>query len=256
MVRFYHFAISLIDHLLSHLFQPTCAICEKLLSLQPICESCSRFQLILEPVCKKCGVTLTQPMDLCGQCLRVKRLLVASLRSQFWLDKNGLAVVHVLKYGRYGSVLSILKERCLREFNAFFPSDVTVIPVPLHVTRLMDRGFNQSEKLAEWISDRGNLGLEREALVKWRASPSQTTQTKAQRRRNLRGSFRWNHKIHPPQRALIVDDIYTTGATIRECAATLLRAGCQEVYAWTLFRTPESAISSKLPLAQHFFQRL
>ena len=94
-----------------------------------------------------------------------------------------------------------------------------VIPVPLHPTRLRWRGFNQSLILARAIGQRINTPVDPWLLSRIRPTPPQTQLSKEDRRANVRGAFR----VHTPtlakgKRVLLVDDVYTSGATVEECA--------------------------------------
>jgi ComF family protein len=109
--------------------------------------------------------------------------------------------------------------------------------VPLHPRRLRWRGFNQSVLLGREISRRYNIALDRFALRRITATPPQSQLTVDERRRNVRDAF----AVHPERPVknktiLLVDDVYTSGATVNECSRALQRAGAKEVYVLTLAR--------------------
>ena len=115
-----------------------------------------------------------------------------------------------------------------------------MVPVPLHSSKLRQRGFNQAELIARAAlrsADWRNLRLETKALVRSRETVSQAGLTRHQRRQNIRGAFR----VRKPdlvrgRNILLVDDVFTTGATVSECARVLLRAGAQSVQVATVAR--------------------
>ena len=112
-----------------------------------------------------------------------------------------------------------------------------VIPVPLHPTRLRWRGFNQSLILARAIGQRINTPVDPWLLSRIRPTPPQTQLSKEDRRANVRGAFR----VHTPalakgKRVLLVDDVYTSGATVEECARTLYQDGARSVDVFTAAR--------------------
>jgi ComF family protein len=125
---------------------------------------------------------------------------------------------------------------------AFGLSTVVVVPVPLHARRLRQRGFNHSELIAQAAlkprSTGTRLALNAKLLERRRDTQSQTGLTRHQRRENIRGAF----FVAKPeglsgQEILLVDDVFTTGTTVSECARVLLRAGASKVWVATVART-------------------
>jgi len=118
-----------------------------------------------------------------------------------------------------------------------------VIPVPLHPHRQWERGFNQAEALARVVARGLGSEVTSDVLLRRRETIPQSQLNKEERRKNVKGAFfiqkRANLEL---KRILLVDDIYTTGATLQECARALLEAGAQEVKALTVARRrfPES----------------
>jgi ComF family protein len=122
-----------------------------------------------------------------------------------------------------------------------FDSVDLVIPVPLHPKRLREREFNQSLLLADRIARRLGLPLSYANLVRIAPAPAQTTLSRKRRLKNLRGAF----AVRRPdaiagKRILLIDDVFTTGATVNECAKTLRKAGAGDVFALTLARTVDT----------------
>jgi ComF family protein len=122
------------------------------------------------------------------------------------------------------------------------PESVVVVPVPLHRRKLRQREFNQAELIARAAmkirQPQDRLRLHRGVLVRKRETASQIGLTRHQRRENLRGAF----AVAQPEavkgcEVLVVDDVFTTGATVSECARVLLRAGATKVWVATVART-------------------
>jgi len=118
-----------------------------------------------------------------------------------------------------------------------------IIPVPLHPTRLRAREFNQSLLLADQLSRHLARPVSATNLVRTAATDPQTTLSRQERLRNLRNAFEIRR---PPdlsgKRILLIDDVFTTGATLNECARSLRNAGAGPVFALTLARTVDTAL--------------
>jgi ComF family protein len=113
-----------------------------------------------------------------------------------------------------------------------------IVPVPLHPKRLRWRGFNQSVLLARQVSSACRAPMDPFVLRRRRETAPQTQLTEEERRKNMRGAF----SVHPDRhiedlRILLIDDVYTSGATVDECSRALRRGGAKAVYVLTLART-------------------
>jgi len=113
-----------------------------------------------------------------------------------------------------------------------------IIPVPLHPKRLRWRGFNQSLLLARQVSHLYQLPIDPFVLYRNRETPPQTQLTEEERRKNVRGAFAIaSSEALKEKNVLLVDDVYTSGATVNECSRVLVRGGAREVHVLTLART-------------------
>ena len=163
------------------------------------------------------------------------------------------ALIHLLKYERIPTVagpLGALLAASIAQRNDL-PASLAVVAVPLHATRQHERGFNQTVLLAEAtvralrkLRPELQIELACEAMGRQRATESQSGLKPHQRRRNLRGAFFIRRPDQIAGRSiLLLDDIYTTGATARECTRTLLRAGAATVYVATLARSQREGVA-------------
>jgi ComF family protein len=155
-------------------------------------------------------------------------------------------LIHLLKYEQVRPAANVLG-RMLGETIAglvplFGEPLPLVIPVPLHASKLRQRGFNQSELIARAalklpaLRHRG-LALNSSILARTRATESQTGLTRHQRRENMRGAFSVLHgELVSGRDALLVDDVFTTGTTVSECARVLRKAGATRVWVATVAR--------------------
>ena len=154
-------------------------------------------------------------------------------------------MVHLLKYDRVRPAANVLG-RMLAEVvadlaEAFGPEAPVVMAVPLHVSKLRQRGFNQSELIARAMLKLKpaalHVKLNTTALARHRATESQTGLTPPQRRENMRGAFRVLRSDQITGRdILLIDDVFTTGTTASECARVLCRAGACRVFVATVAR--------------------
>src|SRR5262249_21777320 len=118
------------------------------------------------------------------------------------------------------------------------PHPDALIPIPLHPQRLRERGYNQALELARPLAREFGIDLRPDALVRQRATQAQSELDAAQRRRNLRGAFAVAPGVEVPAHVALIDDVMTTGTTLREAARTLLHAGALRVDVWALARAP------------------
>jgi ComF family protein len=167
---------------------------------------------------------------LCGACLR-DRPAFDWARAAVGYEGVGRDLVLRMKHGAAGAAVPVMAAMMASALPGEALPDI-LVPVPLHRRRLLARRFNQSQLLAGGVSSRIGVRVDPFALVRTRSTPSQGTQTKKGRRRNVKGAF-----AVPVQRGthiagatvVLVDDVLTTGATASACAVALKRAGAREV---------------------------
>lgn len=228
-----------LDLSLSLWLQPACMICKGFTTYGVVCEKCSQFPPVAAPLCLICGDSLSFERDACGKCEKQKRIFYTT-RSSYWLSDIAQVILHEIKFRSDHPTLSFLIDTHLPriEFPKVSP-ETWVIPVPLSDSSLFERGFNQSESLAERVAEELGLKLVRDALIKIKKTERQSWLNLKERQKNLKNAFVWNKKYTPPSSVLLIDDVYTTGSTLRECAKVCKKKNVQTVTAWTLFRTPK-----------------
>jgi len=155
-------------------------------------------------------------------------------------------LIHVLKFERVrpaAAVLGrVLAETIANLEKAMPVGTIVVVPVPLHASKQAQRGFNQAEMIArsalKQLSRPKRFDLSTGVLLRRRDTGSQIGLTSHQRRKNLRGAFAVSDPARIVNRdILLIDDVYTTGTTVSECARVLLRAGAARVWVATVART-------------------
>lgn len=230
-----------------------CLLCRRLLSFRVarrlVCDVCRhRWRTVVPPWCERCG----QPGPHFGPC-RVCAdwpVSLARARSAVWLDAGARAAVHALKYGGWPRIAADLAEAMARGLPPPAPGAV-LVPVPLASRRLRQRGFNQSARLAVALGERWARPVREDLLRRVRETATQTALTPTARVANVAGAFSARSAecaarsgdapvdaaLRTTHSALVlVDDVFTTGATLAACAGALERAGWDRVEAVTFGR--------------------
>lgn len=235
----------LLSTIIDLIFPPRCPICRRLMegSHPPgVCPQCQgEIKFIESPLCSLCGLPFTADEGedhLCGSCLTEKRYFTTARAVAIYQGALREAIPR-FKYRMHSPLAktlgSILANNCQR-FLDLFAYDL-VIPVPLHKLRLRERGFNQALVLAREIKKRFPLPLDYLNLQRTRDTQPQTNLKEKERRRNVRKAFelRDGQKVKG-KRILLIDDVYTTGATVNECSRVLKKAGAKRIDVLTLAR--------------------
>jgi ComF family protein len=217
-------------------------------------------------VCSVCGERLfsahalssAEGVTKCGLCRRIEPPFTRAVAYGSY-DGGLRELIHLLKYARVrpaANVLGRMLAEAIAQFESEFGGDfVVIVPVPLHRAKLREREFNHADLIAraaiKLAPSSGRLRVCAEVLHRKRETPSQTGLTSHQRRENVRGAFGLVHpEIVRGHELLVVDDVYTTGATVSECARVLRRAGATKVWVATVARTlkaSEQHVQIKLP---------
>ena len=236
--------------LLDLVYPPCCLVCGKRMESGALCEACIRsFVPLLPPFCDRCGgltegagrmvckicetgpgapYQWSQAMGHFGGPLRDAILRFKYEGKAALAHPLGLALARSLDSPPSPLLTSTSGE--LLAFDA-------VVPVPLHPSKLRQRGFNQSERLARVVAQERNWNLDLNGVVRVRKTQVQARLEGAQREENVRGAF----ACRPPQRyagqsVLVVDDVLTTGSTMREVARVIRDAGAARVCVVALAR--------------------
>lgn len=226
--------------LLDILFPAKCPLCGGMLCRgeSGICGCCRPcLPEVTEPCCKHCGKPVSSlEQEYCADC-RDRPNSVLEMGTALWVYTDDIKKAMAdFKYRgcridgeSYGTEFVAGKGEILRQWD---PS--CIVPVPLYWRKRWFRGFNQAACLAESIGRKLGIPVLPDALIRTRSTRPQKGLDPAQRRDNLKGAFtvdpRWRKKIAHCQCVLIVDDIYTTGATLEACGAALRDTGVEKIY--------------------------
>ncbi|GIW54250.1 MAG: amidophosphoribosyltransferase [Nitrospiraceae bacterium] len=245
---------TLVRRTLNALLPVECAVCRTSLTDDPVPFFCRRCWSAIEPFhgpsCPRCHqpfpsvVSLRHsPTHLCGACRKTKPAYTEAWSLYPYVPPLQEAI-RLFKYGGKVTLVDALAELLIRALPET-PAFDFVMPVPLHPTRLREREFNQSLLLAERLSRRLRIPLSFTNLVRVRATEAQTRLRRSARLKNLRRAF----QVQQPQevagkRVLLIDDVWTTGTTINECAKALRKVGAGDVFALTLARAVSADLLS------------
>lgn len=237
--------ISILRGLSEIIFPSRCISCETLLDHcknYSFCLNCfSKIKFIKSPICDCCGTPFAGDNcrdHLCGDCI-LSKPSYSIARSVGYYESPLLDIVHRFKYGKKVSLgKSLGKLMADYEYPGFSISGHTlIIPVPLHSRRLRERGFNQSVILGREISKRFAIPMDFQTLRRHIYTEPQVSLGKKERESNVRGAFSISEPLKiKDKKIILLDDIYTTGSTVKECSELLLKSGAHSVDVLTLSR--------------------
>lgn len=230
-------ARSVLGRLERSLLPGSCLVCDGLAGPadELVCAVCrTRWVSLAQPRCQRCA----QPrrFDLPCRICREWPECLSWARSGVWLDDAARRAVHALKYDGWWRVTTAMAERMAPEVMG--QGEWTLAPVPLTEGKLRRRGYNQAARLAEALARRVGWNWRDDLLVRNREAPSQTALTPQARAANVAGAFQ-ALPAAAGLRILVVDDVFTTGATLLASAAALDRAGAMAVAGVTFARARE-----------------
>jgi ComF family protein len=217
------------------LLPPACLLCQSPVPPRQgdalVCELCrSRWTPVAGPVCGRCGQPAFGDLE-CRLCAAWPEGL-ERVRSAVWLRGTARHAVHCLKYEGWWRIAEALAD-AMRGLEPL-TGQVCLIPVPLGPRRLRVRGYNQSERIAQALAARVGRPVRAELLQRRRETRTQTALTPEGRQANVAGAF--EARDVAGLSCVVVDDVFTTGATLAEAAAALRRAGATRIEAVTFAR--------------------
>lgn len=229
--------ISTVIQVLTDLFFPClCPLCETgVRSDQALCRPC-HAELATNPhTCPRCAMAHSSD-GLCGQCL-AHPPAYDQVIAPFLYARPLEGLIHRLKYSKQIALsrhLGLLLSQALPLADMQLPE--LLVPVPLHRSRIVERGFNQSQEIAQILSTQLNIKLDSGLITRVKQSSPQAKLSRRLRLKNQRGAFKLNHQLLVDH-VCIVDDVMTTGATLNEIAKLLKRNGVGRVSAWVIARS-------------------
>ena len=204
-------------------------------------ECCAKIRFVAEPFCDRCGRPFEGEITTrfeCGSC-REMELHFESARSAVLADDLVRDIIHRYKYQRHFWFEPILSELLVSRAAPELAKNRWdfIVPTPLHSSKYREREFNQAERLSRKLSEAIQVPLESSLLQRVIPTRSQTLLNRAERVANVRNAFSVkNGRTLSGERIVVVDDVFTTGATTSACARALMRAGAGAVCVWTVAR--------------------
>ncbi len=226
--------------LLRIFFPESCPICKNPSTdheIAPICQGCwGKISPYNGPLCQICGKPLVSEVSItCSECISDKPAF--KYARSFGLYEGTLKeAINLYKYHGIKRLSRPLSHLLLRMNPApsWWEVDV-ILPVPLHKRKLRQREFNQSALLAKYIGRQLGIPVILTCLIKLRDTLPQVELSGEDRKKNVRGTFGIRNKgLIQGKNLLLMDDVFTTGATVRECCRVLKKAGAGDIYVITL----------------------
>ncbi len=230
--------------ILNILLPPRCLKCGKLvLAEEGLCAKClNELNFIAAPYCRKCGQAFleedTGQKMLCGGCLKRKRSPFRMLRSSLEYDEASKPLILALKFmDKTENATTLAKWLNLSMKDLKSEGADLIIPVPLHFSRMLKRRYNQSALLVKELSKISKIKADYTSLYRKKKTRPQVELMGLARVKNVKGAF----SVKKPQnikgkRIILVDDVMTTGSTLKECAIALKKAGAKSIDALTIAR--------------------
>lgn len=222
----------------THLVYPRrCPICEGILAPKDkyVHNDCrSQLVFIKQPRCMRCGKAIEhQEQEFCFDCSNRSFHYIKGFPCIKY-DKRMSKSISSFKYKGKKEYADFYIDELLSEYEELF-CDIAfdvLLPIPIHVSKYKERGFNQAELIADGIAQRIHVPVEPKLLIRNRKTLPQKELNDKERLKNLEQAFELNPDLtlENYQRVLLVDDIYTTGSTIEACARLLTDAGIKEIF--------------------------
>jgi ComF family protein len=201
----------------------------------------AELDFISSPFCNACGFPFDFEADgesLCGPCVS-ERPAYESARATLKYNESSRGLILGFKHGDKTHAVRAFVPWLKKTGEYMLACADYLVPVPLHRWRLVSRRYNQAALIAQALSKECGLAVILDGLERVRATPSQGHLTAKQRFKNVKKAFTLNPKAREKIKGktiVLIDDVYTTGATVQECTDVLLKGGAAQVHVLTLAR--------------------
>ncbi|MDP2923470.1 MAG: ComF family protein [Candidatus Omnitrophota bacterium] len=223
------------------IFLPSlCFYCEQKISKGYLCKSCQeKIELLYPPLCRFCSKQIeNNKTGLCKQCMG-KTFAYDRIISVTSYKEPMISLIHLFKYKNYDCLIDFFSSVMLQFFLKIgfdFSSYADITSVPMHHAKLRDRGYNQAALLAKSLANYFKIPFKDDIIYEKNERVSQTKLERQKRQESVKNAFLAKNNVSG-KKIILVDDIFTTGATISECAWALKEKGAQIVTVITLSKT-------------------
>jgi len=227
------------------LFPHYCFLCDRKISSGYLCPECyQKLPLLRPPLCRGCSKELSTANGICWHCQN-HCFSYDNLFSCLHLTKDIRHLIHLFKYSHYTFLAELFSDIISRFTNriGFSPEQADIITCfPTDTRRVREKGYNQSLLLAKHISQSHRILFDPNILISKRKKAPQTRLSKQNRQRNVHNLFSVQGTVKN-KHVLLIDDVYTTGATIEACCQELKKHETKKVTVITLARTQSRFLS-------------
>ena len=237
-----------IDRFAGWVLPPRCVLCRRpgQRPAYDLCVECEAELPVVPDPCRRCGLSRNVAVGDTARRLRAlscARLALLPVRGPWAYEFPVTQLVQALKYEGALANARVFGTRmvaqALREQGDPWRGAALVVPMPLHPSRLVERGFNQSHEIARVVSRLLDLRLAGPGLRRIRSTAPQVGLSRQQRAGNLSGAFAADPSLVAGRHVVLIDDVVTTGSTVAAAAQALLDAGASGVVAWALARATQ-----------------
>ncbi len=229
-----------IETAVSFIYPAQCRVCEKIIGIESVpyvCDTCwTNIDIISPPWCEICGIPNAE--GICADCA-TKPPQYGKLRTIGIYHGTLQHLIHLYKFEKRTNLVKHLGQLIIANLPNDFSFDEYdyILPIPIHKKRLRERGFNQTMLLANHISKMSNNPILMDALIREKNTSPQSSLDREARQTNIIGAFALRRsEVVRDKKLLVLDDVYTTGATVREAVKELWNADPMEIDVLTLAR--------------------
>ncbi len=235
------YAKTLINNAVDAVLPPRCVMTGNVVPVQGMLapKAWAELDFIADPFCAACGFPFdfaTEKESLCGTCL-ADRPPFETARSAVKYNDASRSLILGFKHGDKTHAVTAFMPWLKRAGADVLAQADFLVPVPLHKRRLISRRYNQAAIIAFMLGKETNISVVPDMLTRTRHTPSQGHLKAKERFQNVKKAFSFNSKYQVKGKTIIlIDDVYTTGATVQECTDVLLKNGAAKVHVLTLAR--------------------
>lgn len=200
----------------------------------PLCNFCKSLLVPLGPACHLCAYPLSDlTFSLCGHCSRTP-FFFSTLQTAYRFEEPLRTLLHLFKYHQHLYLTRFLADLILEAVQPLSLTTECLIPMPLHPSRLKERGFNQAALLAQELSQALNLPYQDMLCKRIKPTAAQAMLTEADRKKNVTNAF--DVSPVPYRHVTLIDDLVTTGSTVNALAKAFKERGVEQISVWCCAR--------------------